>query len=61
MCKYCEEEEQIPCDDCDDVSIYNDDLIDKSQLVFSKFTWHGDWFEINLNIHYCPMCGRKLL
>lgn len=60
MCKYCEEEEWIPCDDCDDVSIYNDDLLGKSQLSLYKYTC-DDGFLINIRIYHCPMCGRKLL
>lgn len=57
MCKYCEEQELIPCNGYNDVQIwYHDDKSFLSTYVYE----YGDGYEISAVINYCPMCGQKL-
>ncbi len=61
QCPYCSIDNGTELFTCggDDYDYFISVSIDKSKLHFEEFSWDGNFSE-DLEISYCPKCGRKL-
>ena len=61
MCEYCEGKESVVIASIDgDFEVYNLIYIENG-VIFSNIQAFGDDVECSAKIHYCPMCGKKLV